>query len=128
MCAAARRFERFGAPNGAGEAPKCQNAAATAERQNAPSEWSRGSNVTPDLGLRLRRVKVKALSFGFPEYRVKRVPEREFRGANAKYARAPPKRQKSARKNPNLTGKAKVNQIWFRPRPEPYFVRCSAAI
>ena len=64
--------------------PNAKIRAVTGERQNAPSEWSRGSGVTPDLGLRLWRNKVKALSFGFPEYRVKRAPERDFRGGNVK--------------------------------------------
>ena len=62
------------------------------------------------------------------EYRVKRVPERDFRGKNVKSPRAPTKTQKSASKNPNLTGKAKVSQIWFRPGLLSFFVRCSAPI
>ena len=71
-------------------------------------------------------MKVNALSLSFPEYRVKRPPERDFRGANVNRLRAPLKSQKSTRKNPNLTGKAKVSQIWFRPDLLAYFVRCSA--
>ena len=62
------------------------------------------------------------------EYRIKRVPERRNRGKNVKYARAPLESQKSASKNPNLTGKAKVSQIWFRPDLLSFFVRCSAPI
>ena len=62
------------------------------------------------------------------EYRVKRVPERRNRGKNVKFTRAPLETQKSASKNPNLTGKAKVSQIWFRPGLLLYFVRCSAPI
>ena len=62
------------------------------------------------------------------EYRVKRLLERRNRGRNVNQARAPLKSQKSASKNPNLTGKAKVSQIWFRPGLLPFFVRCSAPI
>ena len=73
-------------------------------------------------------MKVKALNVDFLEYRVKRVPERRNRGRNANPVRAPLETQKSASKNPNLTGKAKVSQIWFRPGLLSFFVRCSAPI
>ena len=73
-------------------------------------------------------MKVKALNVDSLEYRVKRAPERDFRAPNVKSHRAPQKSQKSARENPNLTGKAKVSQIWFRPGLLPFFVRCSAPI
>ena len=73
-------------------------------------------------------MKVKGLSLRCHKFRGKRVPESRNRGANVKSDRAPFRTQKSARKNPNLTGKAKVIQIWFRPRLLLYFVRCSAPI
>ena len=73
-------------------------------------------------------MKVKVLSLRCPEFCGKRVPESNNRGRNVKSLRAPLRTQKSARKNPNLTGKAKVSQIWFRPRLLLCFVRCSAPI
>ena len=72
------------------------------------------SATTPDLRLRLWGSKAKALSLESPEFGAKRVPERDFRGANVKSLQAPSKSQKSARENPNLTGKVNVGQIWFR--------------
>ena len=86
------------------------------------------SATTPALRLRLWGSKAKALSLKFPEFGAKRVSERRNRGANVKSLQVPSKSQKSARENPNLTGRAKVSQIWFRPGVLLYFVRCSAAI
>ena len=72
--------------------------------------------TTADLNLRLRRVKVKALSWISSEFRGKRVPERDFRGRNVMSLQVPLQTQKSQGENPNLTGKVTVGQIWFRPR------------
>ena len=72
------------------------------------------SATTPDLRLRLWGSKAKALSLESPEFGAKRAPEHEFRGRNVKSHQAPSKSQKSARENPNLTGKVTVGQIWFR--------------
>ena len=73
--------------------------------------------ATPaDLNLRLRRVKVKGLGWISSEFRGKRGPELDFRGASVMLHQVPLQTQKSQGENPNLTGKVTVAQIWFRPR------------
>ena len=50
-------------------------------------------------------MKVKGLSWISSEFRGKRVPERDFRGANVMSLLVPLQTQKSQGENPNLTGK-----------------------
>ena len=74
-------------------------------------------DVTPDLCLRLRRVKVKALNSVSLEYCVKRVPEREIRGANVQFNGAPPQKPEKSQiePKPDRQGHSESNLVSTEP-------------
>ncbi len=62
-------------------------------------------------------MKVKALNSVSLEYRVKRVPEREIRGANVQFTRAPPKKPEKSRiePKPDRQGQGESNLVSTEP-------------